>query len=527
MAVMIPAECDLSRRPVSERIVFEAVKKYFSDDWKVFHSFDFVSRDLNRMRWDGEIDFLFYHPDKGILILEVKGGKISHRLGQWYQEDRPIDPFGQAKHNKYAVMKLLTQSLGRSIPLKFAHAVCFPGCISHTLWPLEAAGLIITGDGLSQLPRFVSRILDETPMPVKDKGVIESRDILQVLTPCFEYGQHLAERIGAEERQFFLFTDQQCAILNALENFPRLQICGCAGSGKTVMALKKARMLAEKGKNVLLLCFNQMLAEYLRKEIKDCPTVKAAAFFEYCIQLLNIPEEQVAKYRRDPRLYSKILPELLRQYLYRSCLYYDAVIVDEGQDFTREAWEVISLLPEEGGQFYVFYDPDQNIFNTELVLPDFGLPPVVLSKNCRNTRKIFEALTPYRSVAAEVMDSAPAGADVRVLHGNCRQNLAAELERLALEENVLLTDIVILGGHLLEHTSIGDDPTLGKFNVVSRKAELGTGEVSYYTYMKFKGCEAKVVILLDVDENDPRWADRSGIYTAMSRAVHQLVILYR
>ena len=86
---MIPVECDLTRRPMSERIVFDAIKKNLSDEWHVFHSFDYVTRDLNRKRWDGEIDFLLYHPQKGMLVIEVKGGAISYRNGQWYQEDRP------------------------------------------------------------------------------------------------------------------------------------------------------------------------------------------------------------------------------------------------------------------------------------------------------------------------------------------------------------------------------------------------------------------------------------------------------
>ena len=58
MAVMIPIECDLSRRPMSEQIVFEVIKKNLSNEWYVFHSFDYVTRDLNKKRWDGEIDFL-------------------------------------------------------------------------------------------------------------------------------------------------------------------------------------------------------------------------------------------------------------------------------------------------------------------------------------------------------------------------------------------------------------------------------------------------------------------------------------
>ena len=65
---------------------------------------------------------------------------------------------------------------------------------------------------------------------------------------------------------------------------------------------------------------------------------------------------------------------------------------------------------------------------------------------------------------------------------------------------------------------------VGAYCLVERPNTLHSKEIAYYTYMKFKGCEAKVVILLDVDEQEPRW-NASGMYTAMSRAVHQLVIL--
>ena len=48
--------------------------------------------------------------------------------------------------------------------------------------------------------------------------------------------------------------------------------------------------------------------------------------------------------------------------------------------------------------------------------------------------------------------------------------------------------------------------------------------VNVVTYLKFKGCEADAVILLDVDAQDPRW-NREGLYTAMSRAKHLLFII--
>ena len=72
MAQMIPAECDLSKRILSEQTVFKILKENLSNDWKVFHSFDYLTRDLHYKLLDGEIDFLLYNPKQGIVILEVK-----------------------------------------------------------------------------------------------------------------------------------------------------------------------------------------------------------------------------------------------------------------------------------------------------------------------------------------------------------------------------------------------------------------------------------------------------------------------
>ena len=523
---MIPAECDLSRRILSEQIVFKIIKENLSDDWKVFHSFDYLTRDLHYQLCDGEIDFLLYHHQYGIVILEVKGGAISYRNGQWFQEDRPINPIGQAKRNKYAILQLIENKLLRNVPIKLAHAVCFPSCGKQQVWPVEAQDIVLTIDTLPYIESFVIQLLKDTPTPYNGQGYYLDEEIMQILSPMFEYGSKLKERIDVEEKQFFLFTEEQCAILDMLEHFNMLKICGCAGSGKTIMAVKKAERLALENKKVLLLCFNQLLAKHLKKSVKDNPFITAAAFFDYCIDTLKIPKEQIQQYENNPRLYTDVLPKLLKKHIEQNCLCYDAVIVDEGQDFTKEAWEVISLLPIVDGHFYIFYDPDQNIYTDELYLPDFNIPPVILNKNCRNTKKIFTALQPYQSVKSTIHTTAPDGADIRILHGNCRENLASELTRLVDQEKISLHDIVILGAHSLKNTSIGSNFRVGRFEIVPNALPCRKNEISYFTYMKYKGCESKVVILLDVDDNDSRWSNKHGIYTAMSRAMHKLIMLY-
>jgi hypothetical protein len=394
----------------------------------------------------------------------------------------------------------------------------------------RGGGHVLTGNRLGAVEQFACEVLNDAPAPkcLENEPPVTEAEVMRILSPMFEYGTKLSDRMDIEEKQFFLFTEQQCAIMDALASFKRLQIRGCAGSGKTVMAVKKALRLADDGNNVLLLCYNELLAKHLRRAVSCYHRVTAAAFFEYCIDLLKLPEEKVNQYRKDSRLYHAVLPRLLRQYLSQNCLCYDAVIVDEGQDFTKEAWDVISLLPTEDGFFYIFYDPDQNIYTEELSLPDFGIPPVVLTKDCRNTKKIFEALRPYLSTEAVIVDSAPEGADVHVITGDCLKNLEAELERLVTADGAHPSDIVILGAHAMEHTALGsgDEVTVGRFRILNdRFARPGEKGIPYFTYMKFKGCEAKVVILFGVSDADPRWRDPHGIYTAMSRAVHELVIL--
>ena len=526
MAHFIPETFDTSKRPPSEQAVFEAIQRHLSDDWIVFHSFTYIARDQASKVWDREIDFLLYHPFKGFLVIEVKGGSISYQNGQWYQDNQPIDPVEQAKRNKYTLMEFLQKKLNRPIPLRFAHAVCFPSCDKNaTVWPADAQGIVITKDQLKNIEEIATNLIEEAPLP---QGLniahLDTDDVLNALSPEFEYPQSLRERIVDDDHQFTLLSQQQCTLLEALQNFPRLHFRGGAGTGKTLLALKKARMVAATGGTVLLLCFNELLAKKLSKAAGYQSGIHARAFFDFCIEVMGIPQEEYARHKEKPTLYSEILPNLLEKFLKDHPIQYDAIIVDEGQDFTPQIWSILPRLLRPNGTFYIFYDPDQNIFCDQLNIPDFGLPPIALTRNYRNTQKIFDALTPYRSIPMQPMEHCPIGQDVVVRTGDCRQLLQEEIERIYATEKIPQTSLVVLGGHSLPNTSVGQDPQLGKYRIVEQPVHLESKEVPYYTYMKFKGCEAKIVILLDVDEADPRW-NNYGMYTAMSRAMHQLIIL--
>ena len=527
MAQFIPDECNEKLHPKSEQFVFKELHKYLSDEWTVFYSWTYLKKRFDDLN-DGEIDFLLYHEQKGILVLEVKGGEISYRNRQWFSNKYRIDPVNQALKNKFAVMNLLKEHFHGKMPaIRLAHAICFPDCDGSLArgWPAEAHGIVVTRDQLPNIERIASHLLAQDRLP-RDVVPVTRNEVLDVLSPSFEYALSLKERMKDDEADFIRLTEGQSIIMNALRDNLHLLVIGGAGTGKTVLAVKMAREIANGEGKVLFLCYNELLAQNIRKKLWG-PNVMVGAFFEYCLEQMNVPKAEQSVMLRNQEALPKILADM-EAFLQEHPVQVDAIVVDEAQDFTTEMWEIVLRMLKPDGLFYVFYDPDQNIFREQLSIPDFDgrCAKVRLMVNCRNTVNIYNAMRPYCSTGMVLSKDSPMGTAVIERQGDCRALLLQEFERLFKKELVAREDVVVIGGHSLVNSSLGNDANIGVYRLVEQPNSLHSKEVAYYTYMKFKGCESKVVILLDVDENDPRW-NRNGLYTAMSRAAHQLIILRR
>jgi hypothetical protein len=107
-----------------------------------------------------------------------------------------------------------------------------------------------------------------------------------------------------------------------------------------------------------------------------------------------------------------------------------------------------------------------------------------------------------------------------------RRSFSILRNSLVAKHGIERNRIAILGGHSTGRTCIGNNRKVGDF-YISEEMEEGPNVINYHTYMKFKGCEADVVTLLDVDLRDTLWADRMTLYVTISRAKHMLYILCR
>ena len=518
-------ESKLEEATESEKFFLETMKQKLNSDWFVFHSVTFSAKDKGGTYYDREIDFLLFNPICGLLVVEVKGGKISCVNGKYTVGGRHCDPFGQARGNMYDFCRQLLQRLKtNSVPFKMAYAVAFPFAKADKLdLPLcDKAALIDANMLKKDVAKWCfSHIREHATIHAAADATTSVSDILHVLAPTVESEDALGTAVDFETAEIERHSINPRQFLSLFAAFPRLKVSGCAGSGKTLLATEKARQLAGCGKRTLLLCYNKLLASQMARQFTPAMPVTVAAFYDFGIDVLGLPREKVAAHEKDPRAY-KIIAQFLKNHIAAGRIRpYDAIIVDEAQDFTDEMWEIVNQLLANDAIFYVFYDPEQNIFGTSMNLPDFGVPPVMLTINCRNTQKITEELRKYSSHAIESAAGMPEGRAVKTLVGDCRENLGLILDKLINHQKIKRESITILGAHNLNHTSLGSDPVVQGFRIV--EGSFG-GAISYHTYMKFKGCDNKVIILLDVDEHDKRWG-RAGIYTALSRAKSQAYIL--
>jgi superfamily I DNA and RNA helicase len=236
---------------------------------------------------------------------------------------------------------------------------------------------------------------------------------------------------------------------------------------------------------------------------------------------LQVPKQNTEEF------WNTTLPGEFFEYIVDHPIKYDAVIVDEAQDFRVEFWDSVPELVGDDGWFYIFYDPDQNLFDTKLQIPNLG-HEFMLTKNCRNTNAIFNEIKNIASIKI-TSDDAPEGSPVEHFSAksanDTRNILSRILHSLVVNERISNEHIVILGAHNLKHTSLGSDNKVKTFTIWENQKLPDEKSIAYHTYYKFKGCESNVVIILDYNKNDDAWSKQATLYTAMSRAKHKLYII--
>jgi hypothetical protein len=547
MARMYPNKLSADTKSAAERRLYEAFRDELDQSYAVFHSVAWQSKDAEGRPRDGEADFVIAHPQRGILVLEAKGGTICYdpHVGRWTSTDRHgqvhkiRDPFDQVRYSKYTLQEQLQIMLGRSRRrLNVGHAVAFPDVVLDEPWlgPDRPRDIILDKTDLGDLSKWVGRVLAYYRGDARQRdtapGPEAVRALMQLLGKSWELRPALWGDIVEEREQIIRVTEQQYAILDALQRQRRAAICGCAGSGKTMLAVEKAVGLACQGFHVLLTCFNKHLAADLQVRLKFRANLDIANFHALCHDLAQragvLPEK-----RDDDAFFNQQLPEALMEAADTLDVRYDAIVVDEGQDFRDNWWIPLQMLlrDPDDGILYIFFDDNQRLYVQHGAFP-IQQPPYLLSVNCRNTQNIHQVVMKfYQAEGAENAPYArgPLGRPVAVVPYSSSQGLQTILQEvlriLSVNQQVPTGEIVVLTSRSLSKRRLLDGSAGGGLRLTDAWP-APRDQIYCTTIYDFKGLERAVVILADIGRWPSEWDDMVRLlYVGCSRARNHLIVL--
>ena len=534
--------------------------RMFSDDWHVFYSCHLAAIEDDRGMLDNEMDFLLYHRSYGIIIVEVKGGRILCQEGKFYSVNRYDEqheiknPFQQALLWK---SRFVAQLRKQKIKAPVCYAVCMPSTQEHDFTGIAGieSGIIIGRSRYQRLEQALIAIMQQsTPTKYRRFSDVAAKLTRFIKGKNFISRLYLRDYIDSHDLRLQDIDVIQETLVTPISSSKRLGIEGEAGTGKSMLALYLARHFCNLGKRVLLLSSNPLQSYALQNKVTD--KIKITTFLaladSYGVNLLT-PSLEFREQENDWRQYHA--PERLEERIKGdTSKRYDVLICDEAQDVQPFWWGAFKeLLAGDDARFYLFFDRSQGVFGSggrqvrfepEDVLP-IASPYFPLVHNYRTTREIAGFARSFRT-GSSILKShcGRLGYAPKLLTYKDKQDFLLQLQnlltRLVQIENVRPDEIAILSARdpnsddslLRGLQTVGAVP-VHRFRLRQHKHGLGickqpTGSVLVSTVQGFKGLETKIAILVNFSEyqlpiTHPLMA--SLFYVACTRAKHMLYLL--
>ena len=335
---------------------------------------------------------------------------------------------------------------------------------------------------------------------------------------------------------------------------------GVAGSGKTILLIARARYLAIKHSDwrILILCYNKPLSKYLFRLLEPqkykCPPhiYTFHGWAQEQIMSAGPPYnrrfmQQKEKYGFDiTQFFNYIVPDLLKQVMAEKGLAkYDAILVDEAQDFEPSWFEVvIQFLNPATNSLLITCDGVQGIYERRRFhWADVGIRAqgrsIKLRKAYRNPAEIGKLashvlpkdLLERIDTQDEFLSTEEylrSGGNVELIVKQNRETEYSFIIDKIKEYQQKNQSIIIIFQHKFQ-PPFDDDPflksirdhklrwaTLDKFGISSRNILIGTPQ-------RTKGLESDVVIIPELDTYSSA-SQHVLLYVGMTRALHSLLL---
>lgn len=404
--IIDPPRSQFERLPTQltpgERQLIDFFDEELSPNWEMY-----VQPHLNGLR----PDLVLLNPSVGIAVFEVKDWNLNAM--EYFADGNPPRLMARNKYGK--IFSKESENPVKKILLyedELFNLYC-PRLDHKAGRAVITAGLVFTRSSHAKVKEvfdpFLATDMCKYPRyyPIAGSDDLEARALDCIFpehqrsssiymskdTACDLRGWLREPAFAQEQRYLLSLNSRQRYLAQTRTKTGYRRVKGPAGSGKSVVLSARAAELADSGKRVLVVCYNITLLNYLRDLTVRHETPRKV--FRRRVEFLNfhlwckricMDSGYHEEYNRIWRSFFKhkesdgeladedpdVAPALgqvveLVQDLYTEHAElpkYDAILVDEGQDFDSYWWQTLRHALVDNGEMMLVADKTQNIYGT-------------------------------------------------------------------------------------------------------------------------------------------------------------------
>jgi hypothetical protein len=558
-------------------------------------------------RSGAEPDFILFGKKLGLLVIEVKDWisrqiiscdphrftvRISEKAEQKTNPDRQARGYMISLKERLSEIPEFLSNEPRykgNVKIPIGRMVVYPNISredyaeSRFKWFMESERTLLkddldaTGEMTCDISgnKFRKRISKAFPFPFEGLAQKEIEKLSLVLWP--EAKIELPPRLGIGKARFqkevLALDDAQARLALKLGSGHQI-IKGPPGSGKTLVLSHRCCHLCRyrpEIKRILLVCYNIALVSYLKRLIQEKGIglsnngVQVFHFYELCSRILG---ETVRYENEDNDYYDLVTLEALEKVNCGESQVqpFDAILVDEGQDFGEDMLRVLISLLKPGGDLVICLDSYQDLYRKKFSWKSLGIQAGGRTRHLkrvyRNTIEIFGFTQMFigempkieKQFALLPFDFAFHGKRPELRrfknHEESDEFLIRDLSSCIASGEYKRSEIAIiyddkvygpdrfaydnreLPMRILNKLQLAGIPCAWISQDVRSKEmyDVTTDRVSLISIHSSKGLDFDLVYLTGIDHIKPTNENRKGLisllYVAMTRAKYRLVIPY-
>lgn len=532
-----------------ERYIAEYLESNLSDEWEIY-----VQPFLNGCR----PDVVLLSPKFGVIIIEVKDWDLKnyflkdHKL---YVKDKkgnhllqgPIEQVRYYSDNLKYLIPYLDVKVNKNYKLirkliYFHNASQFQvDTLFPSIWSNE---IIVDKDGLD-VQKFNDFVYyDISKDCLMDFDTVEN--IKTWLQPPFH---------SKEQTLPIVLNPEQVKCAKPKAGFHYLR--GVAGSGKTLIVAYRAAALAAMEKKVLIVSFNKTLWHYIHDKVKSTPFnfenkfIVYQHFHGFCNDMLtelSYPKPKTDYLDTIVQSVTYALENAPHKGIRTNELKFDAILIDEGQDFKAEWIELLKMFLKGRKELFVVCDKAQNIYKQNLSWinnienrNDSDAQWGELSKCIRLPKLIAEEAIRFSNMYLLNIELKMVPSQTKLSEfdpilrwisckdeDEAKNQAEAAYNYLYSEIKQQPTDIVMLlpekemGKEMVKRFEKKNINVNDVFEDTHKKSFwMGDARTKMSTIHSFKGWELQnVIVVVNEEKNKPY-----EVYTAISRAMQNLIVI--